>query len=73
MEDIGRGECRPVLHRYKGVFDVLTLIVMIVMQDQEDKEPQLLIPKGLQVGVIHLTHEGHQGPDRMLGLLRQTF
>ena len=45
MEDIGRGECKPALHRYKGFVDYLTV---------EDKEPQLLIPRGLQTEVIHL-------------------
>ena len=72
IEDIGRGVCRPALHRYKGVFDDLTVVDQIVVREQEDKEPQLLVPGALQADVIHLAHEGHQGADKTLGLLRQT-
>ena len=63
MEDIGRGECKPALHRYKGFVDYLTV---------EDKEPQLLIPRGLQTEVIHLAHKRYQRPDRTVGLLCHT-
>ena len=42
------------------------------MREQEDKEAQLIIPRGLQAEVIHLKYEGHQGTDQTLGLMRQT-
>ena len=58
-----QGECKPALHRYKGFVDYLTV---------EDKEPQLLIPRGLHTEVIHLAHKRYQRPDRTVGLLCQT-
>ena len=60
------------MHQFKGVFDELMVVGGIVVREQEDKEAQLIIPGGLQAEVIHLAHEGHQGPDQNLGLLRQT-
>ena len=66
-EDIGRGECRPALHQFKGVFDELTVVDRIVVREQEDKEAQFIIPGGLQAEVIHLAHEGHRGRTRTSG------
>ena len=40
------------------------------MREQEDKEAQLIIPRGLQAEVIHLKYEGHQGTDQTLGLMQ---
>ena len=37
------------------------MVDQVIMREQTDKEPQLLIPKGLQAEVFHLTHKGHQG------------
>ena len=51
--------------------DDLTVVDRIAVREQ-DKGAQLIIPGGLEVKVIHLVHEGHQGPDRTLGLLHQT-
>ena len=63
MEDIGRGSASQPCTGNKGFVDYLTV---------EDKEPQLLIPRGLQTEVIHLAHKRYQRPDRTVGLLCQT-
>lgn len=41
------------------------------MRELQGRDPQLVIPKDLQTEAIHLVHEGHQGPDRTLALLRE--
>ena len=59
--------CKKNLKEYSGVFDELYTINGIILRDQ-----QIVIPKSLRADVIELAHEGHQGIDKTLKLLRQS-
>ena len=65
-EDIKTGRCRKGLTRYTKVFPELTEEDGVVMRGD-----QVVIPKELQVMVVHLAHKGHLGQDKTLGLLRE--
>ena len=67
MEDINTGKCRPALHRYQQIFEELTVVDGLVVRGE-----QLIVPQALQAEVIQLAHEGHQGQDKTLQLLRQS-
>ena len=67
MEDINIGKCRPALHRYQQIFEELTVVEGLVVRGE-----QLIVPQALQEEVIQLAHEGHQGQDKTLQLLRQS-
>ena len=67
MEDINTGRCRPALHRYQQIFEELTVVDGLVVRGD-----QLIVPQALQAEVIQLAHEGHQGQDKTLQLLRQS-
>ena len=54
VEVIGAGECRTSLHGYQNVFHELTVIDQIVIRQLQGRDPQLVIPKGLQTEAIHL-------------------
>ena len=67
MEDIRIGTCRTALHRYQQVFEELAIVDGLVVRGE-----QLIIPQVLQHEVIQLAHEGHQGQDKTLQLMRQS-
>ena len=67
MDDIKIGTCRPALHRYQQVFEELAIVDGLVVRGE-----QLIIPQVLQGEVIQLAHEGHQGQDKTLQLMRQS-
>ena len=54
VEDKAAGECRTALHRYQNVFHDLTAVYHILMRQLQGRDPQLVIPKGLQTEAIHL-------------------
>ena len=59
--------CKKNLKDYVGVFDELYIVNGIILRGE-----QVIIPKSLQADIIELAHEGHQGIDKTLRLLRQT-
>ena len=55
------------LKAYKDVFSELWTTNGILMRGN-----QVVLPKSLQVNAVGIAHEGHQGTDKTLHLLRQT-
>ena len=59
--------CQKDLPAYSGIFNELTLFNGMILRGE-----QVIIPPSLYSEVTSLAHEGHQGADKTLKLLRET-
>ena len=67
-EDVlSRKQCRKDLPSFRGIFSELSCINDLILRGEK-----IVVPKNLQCDIIGLAHEGHQGIEKTLSLIRQT-